>query len=97
MTLEEVECVLLFAKLRHLIVHKGFPNPHIAPLEDAREIAAGYRFCDREVKSLAEKYYSPRNFPELRNCYLKAVKAIEACKKDFVHDFGLIQISHKNR
>lgn len=97
LTKEQTESVLLFAKIRHLIVHKGFPNPHTAPSENEREISKGHRFDKNEVQALAEQLHSPSGFSELYDKYQIANEAISAFEKNFVHDFGSFQVSRKKR
>ena len=91
----QIDCILLFAKIRHLMVHKGFPNPHIAPSENSREIAKGYPFDVEEVRSLAERLQSPKSYSELHVCHRTAMRTIGSFEKEFVHNFGIMQISKK--
>jgi hypothetical protein len=90
---EQVEAIVLFARIRNLLVHKGFPNPHISPSQSERCIAKGRPFTVREVKALAERLRSPSCYPELRNQLRIALQAISACEQEFTHNFGLFQIS----
>ncbi len=92
LTDEELQSILLFAKIRHLIVHKGFPNPHSTPSEKSRDLAEGYPFPFEEVQALAQRLWTPKCFPELLEQYLVAMKAIDSLEKDFVHDFGFAKI-----
>jgi hypothetical protein len=95
LTEEQIEAILLFAKIRHLLVHKGFPNPHIAPSENEREIAKDRSFDGSEVQSLAERLHSPACYTELRNVHRVAMLAISSCEKEFTHYFGSFQVSKK--
>jgi hypothetical protein len=90
---EQVEAIILFARIRHLLVHKGFPNPHTSPSEKEREIAKGRPFTTSEVKALAERLRSPSCYPELRNQHIIALQAISACEQEFTHDFGFFRVS----
>lgn len=90
---DQWESILLFAKIRHLMVHKGFPNPHAAPSENSRDIAKNYPFTPDEVKSLAEYLQSPKCYPTLHEQHQNALRAIDSFEKEFVHDFGFMQIS----
>jgi hypothetical protein len=91
----QIEVILLFAKIRHLLVHKGFPNPHLAPSEKSREIAKGKPFTACEVSSLAERLQSPACYVQLRDQHRAAMQAIESCETEFTHDFGFLRISKK--
>ncbi len=95
LTDDQRESILLFAKIRHLMVHKGFPNPHTAPSQNSRNIAKGHPFTADEVASLAERLQSPKCYPELYEQHRVAMKAISLFEKEFVHDFGFMQISKK--
>jgi len=94
-TEEQTESILLFAKIRHLIVHKGFPNPHTAPSENSRNIAKGRAFTSEDVEALAEQLHSPKCYPNLYAKHRIAIKAIDSFEKEFIHDFGFMKISKK--
>lgn len=93
---EQIDSILIFAKIRHLIVHKGFPNSHVAALERKNnEVAKGYPFTAEEVEYLAQKLYSPKFYIEFRQHYRNAMSAIDSFENDFTHNFGSFQISRK--
>ena len=93
LTVEQIDAILLFAKIRHLLVHKGFPNPHTAPSENSRSIAKGHPFAVEDVNALAERLETPSCYIELKDLHRIAMIAIDSCERDFVHDFGFMQIS----
>ena len=92
---EQVEAILLFAKIRHLLVHKGFPNPHVLPAENEREIANGYSFNVEEVQKIAEMLSSPKCFSNLKSKFSIAMKAISSIEQEFDHVFPFMRISKK--
>ena len=95
LTKEQIEAVLLFAKIRHLLVHKGFPHPHISPTQNSRKIATGYPFSAEMVSDLANVLKKPSCYPDLQKKYDLALHCIESVENEFVHDFGFVQISKR--
>lgn len=73
---EEKEKVLLFTRIRHLIVHKGYPNPHVAPSKNSRNISKGQKFNEEEIFRLSAKLRNPRNFDELNTKYKETISII---------------------
>lgn len=93
---EQIEAIILFAKIRHLLVHKGFPNPHVCPSSNNRDIANGYPFNAPQVNELAHYLQSPDCYPELKEKFTIAVNAISSFEKDVEHDFGFMRIIKKS-
>lgn len=91
---EQKESILLFAKIRHLIVHKGFPNPYTIPSENSRKIAKEHLFTPDDVRLLAERLQSPKYYHELREQYRMIMEAIGLYENNFAHNFGFMQISN---
>lgn len=92
---EELESILLFAKMRHLIVHKGFPNPHVVPSENEREIAKGHTFRKSEIEEMAVMLRNTNSFTSLYESHRCAIKAISSLQKKTNYDFGIMQITNK--
>lgn len=81
----QINAILEFAKIRHLLAHKGFPDPHRIPSEGSkksREIATNYKFDYQQVHDLAKKLRSPSYFAELKAQYMTAVRAIDSLGSD---------------
>lgn len=92
LTEEEREAILLFAKIRHLLVHKGFPNPHLSPSSKEHSIAYGYTFTKSDVKAITDTLRTPENFNSLKQSFETATSAIKSLQQDFDHDFGSVRI-----
>lgn len=92
---DDLDAIILFAKIRHLLVHKGFPNPHIAPTNKELEIATGRKFTAKEVNELASFLQKPSNYKFLQSKYEMAMKAIGSFEKEMEHNFGSFQITKK--
>jgi len=92
---EQQDVILLFAKIRHLLVHKGFPNPHITPFQNKREIAKGHFFDTSEVKELVHLLCSPKFYPSLRKKFLLAMEAISSLEGEVDKNFGFLRITKK--
>nr|WP_324257913.1 hypothetical protein [Cellvibrio fontiphilus] len=96
LNLQEKECVIKVAKIRHLIVHKGFPNPHSSPSNRNNFIADGVSFTNDEVFKLANEIASPSSFRNLKNIHEIVMSAIKAHEKPFLRDFGGIKVIKKS-
>lgn len=70
------ECIILFAQIRHLLVHKGFPNLHSAPIKNSRPLAKGINFDEAEIFRVSEKIKSPQEYKALKNSYKLALESI---------------------
>lgn len=92
---EQQESIVLFAKMRQLLVHKGFPNPHASPSENSRDISRGRSFTPAQVQELAEYLRNPGVFHDLQAKYVIAMRAIGACEREFTQNFGSFSISKK--
>ncbi|MDF7809673.1 hypothetical protein P4E94_19700 [Pontiellaceae bacterium B12219] len=89
----EKESIILFLKIRHLVVHKGFPNPLEAPANrENNSIANGIDFTKQDVWDLVHKLRVPSSFPELKNDYRLAMKSISHLEKPVEQDFGNVTI-----
>ncbi|MFA7369347.1 MAG: hypothetical protein WC334_06860 [Kiritimatiellales bacterium] len=89
---KDKESILLFAKIRHIIVHKGFPNPHEIPSSNERSIANGTTFGKAEVWELVRFLRSPANFHDLKEKYDKAIRSICEKEKSGDHYFGSVTV-----
>jgi len=92
---KEREALLLFAKIRHILVHKGFPNPHVTPSNNKREIAKGHIFEVSEIIQLTSSLSSPKFYPSLRKKFSLAITAISSFEKEVNQNFGSCIIKKK--
>lgn len=92
---EQLDEILLFAKIRHILVHKGFPNPHVTPSQNKREIAKGYLFDASEVKELVHSLCSPKFYPSLRKKFSLAMRTISLFEGEIDQNFGVLRILKK--
>jgi hypothetical protein len=69
--------VLLFARIRHLLVHKGFPNPHDTPSADERKLADGVIYTMSEVWNLRDRIRHPSAYDSLKATFDRTVRALE--------------------
>ena len=51
--------LVLFTKIRHILVHKGFPNPHEFPANNGRHITKGIVFTSDDVKTTTNDISNP--------------------------------------
>lgn len=58
--------ILLFLKIRHIVVHKGFPNLHDVPSNSTRALAKGVAFTYEDVREIRSRVMRPDEFPSLR-------------------------------
>jgi hypothetical protein len=70
--------VLLFAKIRHLLVHKGFPNPHDAPTSKTRELTANDRYDAADVWDVCRRVRSPGEFSTLKPAFTRLLRDLAA-------------------
>lgn len=89
---KDKESILLFAKIRHIMVHKGFPNPHEIPSSNERPITNDTIFGKAEVWELVEYLRSLANFHDLKEKYNKAVGSICEKEKAIDHCFGSMTV-----
>ena len=94
---DEKETIVLFAKIRHLLVHKGFPNPHVTPSNRGNEIAKGHPFTKEDVWILVNKLREPSTFHELSEKYDIAMGAIANNEKDVELNFGFMQFTKSKK
>lgn len=79
--------ICLFVKIRHLLVHKGFPTPHIAPTENGRPIANGVLYDKDEVWEICERLRDSKNFSSLKKEFSRAMTDLGALQVPFKHYF----------
>jgi hypothetical protein len=91
-TQEQKDAILLFAKIRHLLVHKGFPNPHTAPSDDERKLTENFIFSSTEVKATTTLLRNPACFNELKDSFSLASKSISALQQEYDNEFGSVRI-----
>jgi hypothetical protein len=89
---KEKDSILLFVKIRHIIVHKGFPNPHEIPSSKERSVANDITFGKAEVWELVRYLRFPENFRDLREKYDKAIRSICEKEKAENHYFGPVTV-----
>ena len=66
--------VLLFARIRHLLVHKGFPNPHDAPTAKARTLANDIMYQTAEVWEVCNRIRNPREYSDLKLVFSRVIR-----------------------
>ena len=84
--------IIYFAKIRHILTHKGFPNPHIAPSSSEREITKGVFLKKEETKEICEKLFEPSIFPKLEEDFKIIIKELSKPLIGLNIDFGLFSI-----
>jgi hypothetical protein len=72
--------ILLFARIRHLVVHKGFPNTLTAPANAERELAAGVVYDFQAVKETAERVGVPAEFPALKEAFRRVLGGLRSVR-----------------
>ncbi len=92
---EQKEYLILFAEIRHIMVHKGFPNPHKKPSNNERLITKGYTLKAERVSEIADLISKPKSYTELRKKSDASIKAILSVTNELNHDFGWIQIKDR--
>jgi len=75
---EQKESIILFAKIRHILVHKGFPNPHIVPAGNLRPITKGVVLTPEETKEVCEYLFNTSNFNTLKAKYTAITKELKS-------------------
>lgn len=70
--------ILLFAGVRHLIVHKGFPNLHASTLRRNRPLAAGAPYTKTEVMEVLALISDPKNYPKLLEAFQRVSQGIRS-------------------
>jgi len=78
---EGFNCIMKFIKIRHLLIHKGFRNPHIKPSTNKTIIADGYPFKAKEVIELGNEIANPNNYDKLLQCFKIAIATVDSFKK----------------
>lgn len=77
--------IFLFVKIRHLLVHKGFPNPHAEPTKNCRPIANSAPYDSDDVWKICERLRDPKSFSLLKKEFSSAMT-----------DLGLLQVPFKH-
>jgi hypothetical protein len=74
---DQKDAIYLFAKIRHLIVHKGFPNTHEEPAKSTKHpISHEQPFDADEVQKLCKQIELPSEFTNLQEKFKLAINAI---------------------
>lgn len=89
---KQKEDILFFAKIRHLMIHKGFPNPNLAPTMQARALASGIVFDNQEVWRVTHLVRDPKNFSQLKATLTSVIADLSSVQKEFVHKFGSMMV-----
>jgi len=92
---EQKENIILFAEIRHVMVHKGFPNPHATPSNNEKPIIKGYVLTNSRVKDVAYLIREPSSYFGLKNKFTSAINAVLSVTEELDHDFGWIQIRNR--
>ena len=79
--------LLLFARIRHLIVHKGFPNPHQAPSRAERTLAKGEVYDFASVWEVARRLRGPSGFPSLKDAFRRVQSGLREIRGPFSKSF----------
>lgn len=72
------EDILLFARIRHLIVHKGFPNLHTSTLGAHRTLTKGEPYTKAQVIEVLDLISEPRNYPKLLESFQRLNEGIRS-------------------
>lgn len=89
---QQKEYIIYFAKIRHILVHKGFPNPHIVPSENERPITKGVILKKDEMKRICDFLKEPKHYESLKIQYDLIIKEISKLKGSINLDFGILSI-----
>ncbi len=64
---ESINKIVTFLKIRHILVHKGFPNPHSEPSSNNRPIVGGQIFTLEDVRDVSQRISHAVDFQCLKN------------------------------
>ena len=84
--------IIYFAKIRHILTHKGFPNPHIVPSSSERQITKGVFLRKEETKEICESLFKPSIFPKLEENFKIILEELSKPLLGLDVDFGLFSI-----
>ncbi|MCK4394748.1 hypothetical protein KAX17_17760 [Candidatus Bipolaricaulota bacterium] len=60
------EHVQFAVKVRHIFVHKGFPNPQEAPTKRINEVC-GEVFCEADIRKIRNQIENPANYEKVKS------------------------------
>ncbi|WFP49786.1 hypothetical protein PL263_17000 [Methylomonas sp. EFPC3] len=83
--------VLIFSKIRHLLVHKGFPNPHFTPSNTPRRLASDIPFDLDDVWNVCEKLRDPKVYFDLKTDYYLILNELDSMEINININFGNIE------
>lgn len=75
------DSAIYFIKIRHLIVHKGFPNPYNVPSRKSRPISKNINFTKDDVWTIRNEIIEPKNFPLIYDKFRSIVKWLSINRK----------------
>jgi len=78
----------LFAQIRHLLIHKYFPNPLKATTCDERKLTSEIKYTKEDVWSVCKRLRSPKEYSSLRKSFYDAIRALEKMDKEMEIDLG---------
>lgn len=73
---------IYFIKVRHIIVHKGFPNPHKIPSRASRPISKGVSFGEDDVWLVRNEIMEPKHFPIIYSKFESIIRWLQKNQKD---------------
>jgi len=89
------EKIIFFAKVRHILTHKGFPNHHIAPSDNERKITGDVILKKEETKEICQSLFKPRIFFQLNNDFKFIIAELSNLLLNLSVDFGFFRIGPK--
>jgi len=78
------EGLVLFTKIRHILVHKGFPNPHEVPSSNDRLLQNGQVFTSEEVRDTVSEIVNPSYFNYLSEKYTDVEGELQKAQREMV-------------
>jgi len=79
--------ILLFARIRHLLVHKGFPNPHDVPTLKERSLEDGVEYTANEVWEVRNRLKSPREYTDFKPVFARVIQELAGLRGTFKMSF----------
>ena len=77
--------LVLFTKIRHILVHKGFPNTHEIPANNTRPITKGYSFASNDVKNTTNDISNPSYYRVLSEAFKNLCDEMTQAQKSMVN------------
>lgn len=93
---KDKEDILFFAKTRHLLVHKGYPNQHVVPAEKAYNICSGYQFSKEDIQKHKEYLTNTKNFLEIKDRFYSTIRTVNKQENPVKQDFGFMSVEKIN-